>query len=251
MLSCRLIRSLILLAAVSAAHPALSDVYELRTYTANEGKLEALQARFRNHTLSLFEKHGIHNVGYWIPVDKPRSRDTLIYVIKHKSREAARQSWGEFVADPEWQAVYKQSIEDGRLVAGIESVYMNATDYSPDFAGGEGGGQCEYELRIYTTNAGRLARLNARFREHTLALFEKHGIQSVAYWTPVDEPAASNTLIYMIRHASRDAARASWQAFAADEEWKRVARESQKEGEILNRPPESIYMEPTDYSPLK
>ena len=125
---------LLLLSAAGTAeqHGAAAEekgpVYELRTYTTNEGKLGALQARFRDHTMSLFEKHGIRNVAYWIPVDKA---DTLIYVIAHGSRQAAEQSWKAFGADPAWQQVYKDSIADGRLVNNIESVFMTATDYSP------------------------------------------------------------------------------------------------------------------------
>jgi hypothetical protein len=103
-------------------------VYELRTYTANEGKLDALHARFRDHTLTLFERHGMRNVAYWTPSDPP---DRLIYIVAHASKGAATASWKAFVADPEWQAVYAASIEDGRLVANIESVFMRPTDYSP------------------------------------------------------------------------------------------------------------------------
>ena len=105
-----------------------SPVFELRTYSINEGKLEDLHRRFREHTMALFEKHGMHNVGYWVPVDQS---NTLIYLISHASREAAESSWQAFSADPQWRAVYKASIEDGRLVRKIDSVFMTATDYSP------------------------------------------------------------------------------------------------------------------------
>ncbi len=102
--------------------------YELRTYTANPGKMDDLHARFRNHTLRLFEKHGIKNVAYWTPVDKP---DTLVYIVAHKSRDAAKKSWADFIADPEWQAVYKESHKNGVLVKKVESQFLSATDYSP------------------------------------------------------------------------------------------------------------------------
>jgi len=105
-----------------------SPVFELRTYTTNPGKLETLHTRFREHTMALFEKHGMHNVGYWVPVDKS---DTLIYLISHASLEAAEDSWQAFGADPEWRAVYQASIAGGRLVKKIDSVFMTATDYSP------------------------------------------------------------------------------------------------------------------------
>lgn len=104
------------------------SLYELRTYTANEGKIDALHDRFRNHTMTIFERHGMKNIAYWTPVDAPNK---LIYIIAHKDGDSAKASWGAFVADPEWQKVYAASIADGRLVADIQSVFMTATDYSP------------------------------------------------------------------------------------------------------------------------
>ena len=114
---------------VSAA--AKGRVFELRTYTAGEGKLEALHARFRNHTLKLFQKHGMQNVGYWSPLDAPAAQYTLIYVIAHKDRDAAKKSWDAFRNDPDWKKVQGESEAGGKLVTKVESVYMEATDYSP------------------------------------------------------------------------------------------------------------------------
>ena len=101
----------------------------MRTYFAAPGKLDDLNARFRNHTLKLFEKHGMKNVGYWMPLENAEQK--LVYVIGHKDRESAAASWKSFGADPAWQAVVKESEKNGRLVSRIESVYMNPTDYSP------------------------------------------------------------------------------------------------------------------------
>ena len=106
-------------------------VFELRTYTAPDGKLPLLQKRFRDHTMRIFEKHGMKNVGYWVPQDAPAKDNTLIYVISHASRDAAKKSWADFGADPEWKKVAAESQVDGRIVAGVVSVYMDATDYSP------------------------------------------------------------------------------------------------------------------------
>jgi len=105
-----------------------SIVYELRTYTTNEGKLNDLQTRFRDHTLELFEKHGMKSIGYWIPTDKP---ETLTYLLLHNSKAAAELSWAAFIADPVWLKVYADSIANGRLVSNIDSTFMAATDYSP------------------------------------------------------------------------------------------------------------------------
>ena len=108
-----------------------SRVYELRTYTAAPGKIEALHARFRNHTLKLFEKHGMKNVAYWAPSDDPLKANTLIYVVAHESREAAKKSWDAVRVDPEWIKARDASEVNGKLTAKVESVYMEATDYSP------------------------------------------------------------------------------------------------------------------------
>ena len=116
------------LAADETKKEEASPVYELRTYTCNPGKLPDLHKRFRDHTMRLFEKHGMKNIGYWVPTDKP---ETLIYIVEHKSRDAAKQSWKAFIDDPEWKEVYKESHKNGVLVKKVESVYMTPTDYSP------------------------------------------------------------------------------------------------------------------------
>lgn len=106
-------------------------VFELRTYIAHDGKLDALHARFRDHTNKLFTKHGMSLVGYWTPTDGEASKNTLIYVLAHKSRAAADASWKAFVQDKDWQTARTQSEVNGPLVKKVERVYMKSTDYSP------------------------------------------------------------------------------------------------------------------------
>ena len=117
--------------ASAQEHDRSGHVFELRTYTASPGKLSDLEARFRNHTVGLFEKHGMTNVGYWVPTDEPLSANTLIYVLEHESRDAAQASWDAFRADPEWVEARAESERNGRLAANVEAVFMKATDYSP------------------------------------------------------------------------------------------------------------------------
>ncbi len=105
-------------------------MFELRTYTAPEGKLDALQARFRNHTRRIFDKHGMTSVGYWIPQDEPLKSNTLIYILAHPSRAAAEKNWAAFRDDPEWKQVAAESQKDGPIVSKVVSVFMDATDYS-------------------------------------------------------------------------------------------------------------------------
>ncbi|HUG19882.1 MAG TPA: NIPSNAP family protein [Planctomycetaceae bacterium] len=103
-------------------------IYELRTYYCNPGKLPALHARFRDHTMKLFEKHGMKNIAYWTPADQ---EETLVYIIAHKSDAAAKASWAAFISDPEWKKAQAESEKDGKLVMKIEKQFLKPTDYSP------------------------------------------------------------------------------------------------------------------------
>ena len=108
-----------------------TSVYELRIYHTYEGKLDDLLARFRDHTMRLFEKHGMKNIAYWTPTDDPLKGKTLIYVIAHASRDAATANWKAFGEDPEWQSVRDKSEANGKLVEKIDSTFMVLTDFSP------------------------------------------------------------------------------------------------------------------------
>lgn len=113
------------------AKPKSERFFELRTYVANEGKMNDLHKRFRDHTNRLFEKHGMTLVGYWTPTDGPEAANTLVYMLAYPSREAREKSWKDFMADPEWQAAYKESHKNGTLVGKVTSQYLKPTDYSP------------------------------------------------------------------------------------------------------------------------
>src|SRR5262245_17128135 len=110
---------------------AAPRVYELRTYTTEPGRLPALHARFRDHTMKLFEKHGMQNGMYWVPTDDKLKDNTLIYIVSHASREAADKSWDAFINDPEWKKARDASEKDGKIVAKAERQYMVLTDYLP------------------------------------------------------------------------------------------------------------------------
>ncbi len=107
-----------------------------------------------------------------------------------------------------------------------------------------------FELRTYTAHPGRLDELHARFAEHTTALFERHGMTNIGYFSPQDSPLAENTLIYILAHDSRAAAEASWAAFRADPEWQRVAEESRRDGRLVENV-ESVFLDATYYSQMK
>jgi NIPSNAP len=111
--------------------PSATTVYELRIYHVYEGKLDDVLRRFRDHTVKLFEKHGMKNLAYWTPTDEPLKGKTLVYILVHPSREAATANWKAFRDDPEWQSVRDKSEANGKLVEKIDSTYLTLTDFSP------------------------------------------------------------------------------------------------------------------------
>ncbi|MGE0160901.1 MAG: NIPSNAP family protein [Gemmatimonadales bacterium] len=119
------------LSDVIADLQSANRVFELRTYTAPEGKLDALQARFRDHTMRIFQRHNMTSVGYWLPQDSALRGNTLVYLLAHPSRAAADQAWRDFSADPEWQRVSEESQRDGRIVTTVQRMYLDPTDFSP------------------------------------------------------------------------------------------------------------------------
>lgn len=235
-------------AAVRAEESA--PVYELRIYTTLPGKMPDLLTRFREHTCAIFERVGMVNVGYWLPLEQ-KDGDKLYYFLKHRSREDAQASWKAFGADPEWQKVRDASEANGKIVAGVERVFLKSTDYSPGVP--VLNGSHVFELRTYTTNDGKLDALDARFREHTLALFAKHGMINLPYFHPTDaDKGAGKTLVYLLAHQSKEAAAKSWADFQADPEWIKVRTESEKDGKILIKDGvKSVYLVPVDFSALK
>ena len=106
-------------------------VYELRVYHAASGKLGDLLTRFREHTIKLFDRHGIKSVAYWLPLDEPEKSNTLIYILQHPSREAAAANWKSFQEDAEWKSVRDKSEANGKLVDKVDSTFLALTDFSP------------------------------------------------------------------------------------------------------------------------
>jgi|SRR5262249_34890595 hypothetical protein len=118
------------LAVLATANLAQARVYELRTYYCYEGKLDALKARFRDHTIRIFAKHGMESIGYWVPQDAPRSKNVLVYIISHPSREEAEKHWKDFQADPEWVKVRTESEMNGKIVEKVDREFLDPTDFS-------------------------------------------------------------------------------------------------------------------------
>jgi len=227
--------------------------FELRIYYAAEGKLDALHTRFRDHTMKLFERHGMTNVAYWVPVENPERR--LVYLLSYPDLAAREASWKAFQADPEWVAAKAASETSGTLVAKVENRFLGATDFSPEMKLPATGAPHFFEMRTYTATAGNLPRLLERFRKHTVSLFSKHGMKHFGYFTPLPgQPGAEDTLVYFLAHASAEAQAASFDAFRNDPEWVKVKADSETAaGGSLTVPDgvKSVLMLATDYSPVK
>ncbi|OYX49824.1 MAG: hypothetical protein B7Y90_06070 [Alphaproteobacteria bacterium 32-64-14] len=243
---------------IVAPTPPAIGLYELRIYTAAPGKADALDARFRNHTIGLFKKHGMTPIGFWhvaTPEGQPKD-DRLFYIMGYKDRTARDASWAAFAQDPEWKQVYADSQKDGSLTTqgGIQNIFLNTTDYSPKLNTTSSATPRYWELRTYTATAGNLENIHKRFRNHTVGIFSRLGMTNFLYWRPVaDQPAMTDKMVYMMAYPTAAARTTMWQAFSKDEEWVKVRTESEAAGPLLASPGGvvSVQLVPTDYSPLK
>ena len=248
---------LLSLIAVAVRVPASEKdtrVYEMRVYYAAPGKLDALNARFKNHTVKLFEKHGLINVGYFVPAGDNKA-GKLVYFLSAPSKERRERSFKEFLADPDWQKAFADSEKDGKLVTKVESKFLTATDYSPALKVEKAKGDRVFELRTYTATKGNLGQLNDRFKNHTMKLFEKHGMTNVVYWNVLKgQKGDAAKLVYMLAHKSQGAAKKSFDAFGVDPDWVAARKASEaKAGSSLTEKDGVVseFLVPTDYSPLR
>ncbi|MVM32981.1 NIPSNAP family protein [Spirosoma sp. HMF4905] len=225
--------------------------YEVRIYHPTPGKYAEIVDRFRQYTTKIFEKHGMENIGYWTPTDTTNKE--LIYILAYPSREARDASWKAFGSDPEWKAVVAKTEANGKLVDHVDQIFMTESDISPKVEVGQKSPARTFELRTYTPTPGKLENLLTRFRDHTIKLFSKHGMTSIAYWvTQEKDPAAQPKLVYILAHPSEAEGKAHFEEFRKDPKWVTVKEESEKAaGGSLTTRVESTYMVPTDYSPIK
>jgi hypothetical protein len=242
-----LLAILVLFSAVTYGQD--TKYYEMRTYHCNEGKRPDLINRFQDHTVQLFEKNGIENIAYFIPTDE--SNNTLTFVLAYPGRESRDVLWNKFANDPEWQKAYKESEVNGPLVAKVDQVFMTvAPELTKTTIRKLPSPQGIFELRTYYMHPGRVDAINARFRDHTIALFEKHGMTNVVYWYSVEKDDSQPKLIYLLAHKSEEAAKKSFDAFREDPAWKKAREESEASGPIVQKV-ESVYFKPLPFSPLK
>lgn len=234
--------------AIVAKTPEPPAFFELRTYTAAPGKLDELLARFENHTLDFFEQYDIQSMGYWTPIENDENR--LVYMLGYKDKEQRDASWKAFFADEDWGKIYADSRANGPLVDSVESLFLNYTDFSPQFKTEDAGPRI-FSMRTYYTNEGKLDDLHTRFREHTMEIFKNNGMQNIAYFNlDKEHEGADNTLVYLITFPDTVARKQMWSSFSQDENWKEVYANSIKDGRLVGSIVD-ILLEPTGFSPLK
>ena len=215
-------------------------LFENRVYTAVPGKLPALNDRFANHTIGFFKQYGVGMMGFW--TDDIGVSNQLTYITTFNTMADRETKWAEFGSDTKRQQVFAETEANGPLVALVENTFMRLTPYSPS----PQLSSKVQELRVYDTLPGRLPALHDRFANHTMALFERHGIQNIAYWT--EDVGTNNRLVYMLGYESLADREKSWTSFGADPDWKRAREASETSGSIVRKSRHRI-MRLTDYSP--
>jgi hypothetical protein len=230
-----------------SAAPPDTRYYELRIYYCFPGKLDALIERFQNHTTKIFEKHGMENIGYWLPVNN--EKNALYYILAYPNKESRDKSWASFSADPQWKEVASKSEVNGKIVESVTSVFMNPSDILGVIQPGSGEGRV-FELRTYTCLPGRLPNLITRFKDHTVKLFEKHHMENIAYFTSVEKDGGQSKLVYLLGHKNEEEAAKSWTAFRSDPVWIAARDASEKDGKIVEKV-ESVYLKPLPFSKIK
>ncbi len=241
---------LMIVSSISFAKKTDTKVYELRIYHCHPGRLNALIARFQNHTTGIFEKHNMENVGYWLPTDPEKSND-LYYILAYPSMEARNESWKAFGSDPEWKKVASESEADGKIVASVESTFMKMEpELTKKLKNSIANPERLFELRSYYCLPGRYPNIVARFRDHTRALFKSHGMENIAYWGSIEKDNAQSHLVYIIAHKDAEGAKASWDAFRNDPKWKAAQKASEESGKIVEKVV-SVMLKPLPFSKIK
>jgi uncharacterized protein YbaA (DUF1428 family) len=253
-----LARTLLLAVTALLLYPAILSAadtrcFEMRIYTAPPGKLDALHARFRDHTIALFEKHGITNIGYFTPV--PNTENKLVYLLAYPSKEARDESWKKFAADPEWVKAKTESELQGKLVAAVEQRFLQPTDFAPELKPAKGVAGRVFELRSYEATAGNLDKLVKVSGKYAPELFKTHGIEFLGAWTPFPgQKGGENRLTYLLAYPNEAAIETATKKMAEDPKIESIGQELEKEAggpPIAEGGIVTARLVATDYSPTK
>jgi hypothetical protein len=227
-------------------------IFELREDKSAAGKLNALLARVRDRLPRLYTKHGITVVGTFVPIE---NGDSVVYTLLGWPNSKARtESWDAFNGDPAVKAMMNDTDRDGKIVVKSQTWVLTPTDYSPVVPPEKKGNRI-FEFRFYTLTPGSRDAFNARFRDHTMKLFEKHGITNIGYWNvKAENNFVNDRMVSMLAHESLESAKKSSTSFHADPAWNKVKLDSEKKvGTSLTTRDgiRAVLVKPTDESPMK
>lgn len=208
-----------------------STYFEIRKYYANPGKLDDLIKRFQDHTVSLFEKSGMENIAYFLPVEN--NDNSMTYILGYPDEESRDRMWNQFLNDPEWKSAYEKSIVDGALVSKIDQTFMTLAPGLNEMSMPLESGI--FQLRIYTCFDGKLDNLIKRFKDHTQALFERQGLKNYPYWITSEKEGGQSKLVYLLGHKDQAAFEAAFQAFLKDPDWIAARDASEAGGKIVEK----------------
>ena len=235
--------------------PVTLRLYELRAIQAGPGKLDALHGRLRDHQIPLLREHGIFTQAVFVPAGE--NPQELVYLLTAaEGLGPMEEGWAGFHKDPKWLKTSEETDSDGQLVARERNQRLVKTFWSPQFKPEPATEPRVFELRTYQCpDPNKHAALLRRFHNHTMKLFEKHGMTNIVYWTPDEAPESQQRLVYLLAHKSQAAAKESFAGFRADPDWLAAKKASEetaggsltvKENGVL-----SEFLVPAEYSPLR
>ena len=223
-----------------------STYFEIRKYYANEGKLPDLIKRFQNHTLALFEKSGMENIAYFIPVDN--MDNSLTYILGYPDEKSRDRMWEKFSTDPEWQKAKSESEVNGGLVKSVDQTFMKLAEGLNETPMPQSSGI--FQLRTYTCSAGRLDNLVTRFKDHTQDLFAKQGLKNYPYWVTVEKDGSQPKLVYLLADKDQESFERDFQNFIKDPAWAKARDASEADGKIVEKV-DALFFKTLPFSPMK
>lgn len=232
--------------SLTAQQRIVSNYFEMRTYTVHEGKMPDLIQRFQNHTRTLFAKHGIESVAYFLSEAEPEKQ--LTFILGYPDAAARDTRWNNFANDPEWKAVAAASEANGKIVQKVDQVFMVwAQGLNTRKVSRPSG---IFQLRTYHLLPGKLDAIQTRFRDHTQVLFEKQGLSNYPYWLTVEKEGIQAKLVYLLGHQNKEEFNAAFDLFRADPEWIRVRDASEAPGKIIEKI-DAVFYTPLPFNPMK
>ncbi|SIO15087.1 NIPSNAP family protein [Algoriphagus halophilus] len=223
-----------------------SNYFEIRKYYANPGKLPDLIKRFQDHTVALFEKSGMENVAYFVPVEN--NDNSLTYILGYPDEEARDRMWNQFLNDPEWKKAYQESIVDGALVSKIDQTFMTLAPGLNEMPMPSKSGV--FQLRVYTCLDGKIDNLIARFKDHTQDLFARQGLKNYPYWITSEKEGGQPKLVYLLGHEDKAKFEAAFQNFLKDPDWVAARDASEANGKIVEKV-DATFFTTLPFSPMK